>query len=124
MYNEKKDIFETISKIGTGLSEKQMQSISNLLKKTKLTKKPARVEALVSPDFWVEPEYVITVRADEITRSPMHTCGKEGEEPGYALRFPRLVSDGIREDKSADDATTTKEIMEMFDQQKKVKVQD
>lgn len=123
VYNEKKDVFETISKIGTGFSEKQMQDLSDLLKKSKLSKKPARVEALITPDFWVEPEYVITVRADEITRSPMHTCGKEAEEPGYALRFPRLVSDGVRQDKSADDATTTKEIIEMFDQQKKVKVE-
>ncbi len=122
VYNEKKDVFETISKIGTGFSEKQMQDLGNLLKKSKLPKKPARVEALIEPDFWVEPEYVITVRADEITRSPMHTCGKNGDDPGYALRFPRLVSDGIREDKSADDATTTKEIIEMFDQQKKIKV--
>ncbi len=122
VYNEKKDVFETISKIGTGFSEKQMQDLGNLLKKSKLPKKPARVEALIAPDFWVEPEYVITVRADEITRSPMHTCGKNGDEPGYALRFPRLVSDGIREDKSSDDATTTKEIIEMFDQQKKIKV--
>lgn len=123
VYNEKKDIFETISKIGTGFSEKQMQDLSNLLKKSKLAKKPARVEALIEPDFWVEPEYVITVRADEITRSPMHTCGRQDDEPGYALRFPRLVSDGVRTDKSAGDATTTKEIIEMFDQQKKVKVE-
>jgi DNA ligase-1 len=125
VYNEKKDVFETISKIGTGFSEKQLQALSDLLRKARLSRKPTRVEALVSPDFWVEPEYVITVRADEITRSPMHTCGKEGEdEPGYALRFPRLISDGVREDKSPEDATTTKEIMEMFKQQKKVKVAD
>ncbi len=124
VYNEKKDVFETISKIGTGFSEKQMQDLSDLLKKSKVAKKPARVDALIAPDFWVDPQYVITVRADEITRSPMHTCGKEGDGPGYALRFPRLVSDGIREDKGKDDATTTNEILEMFGQQKKVKVAD
>ena len=124
VYNEKKDVFETISKIGTGFSEKQMQDLSDLLKKSKIAKKPARVDALIAPDFWVDPQYVITVRADEITRSPMHTCGKEGDGPGYALRFPRLVSDGIREDKGKEDATTTNEILEMFGQQKKVKVAD
>ncbi len=123
VYNEKKDVFETLSKIGTGFSEKQMQMFNDTLKKIKVAKKPARVEALVLPDFWVEPKYVVTVRADEITKSPMHTCGKEGDEPGYALRFPRLVSDGIRADKGTADATTTKEIIEMFGQQRKVKLE-
>jgi DNA ligase-1 len=127
VYNEKRDVFETITRIGTGFSEKQMTELSQLLKKIKVARKPARVDSLIEPHFWVEPKYVVTVRADEITRSPMHTCGKpEGsaDEPGYALRFPRLVSDGVREDKSAEDATTTKEITEMYGIQKKVKVAD
>ena len=125
VYNEKKDVFETLSKIGTGFSEEQMRMFNDTLKKIKVSKKPARVDALVFPDFWVEPKYVVTVRADEITRSPMHTCGKgDGkDETGYALRFPRLVSDGIRKDKGPEDATTTKEITEMFDQQKKVRIE-
>jgi DNA ligase-1 len=127
VYNEKRDMFETITRIGTGFSEKQMETLSQLLKRIRATRKPVRVDSIIEPHFWVEPKYVVTVRADEITRSPMHTCGKtEGnpDEPGYALRFPRLVSDGIREDKSAEDATTTKEITEMFGMQKKVKVAD
>ena len=115
-YNDKKDIFESITKIGTGFTEKQMSFFKDLLEKIKSRKKPARVESGVVPDFWTEPIYVIEARADEITRSPMHMCGKEGykqDEIGYALRFPRIVSDGIR-DKKAEDATTTKEILELF----------
>jgi DNA ligase-1 len=41
---------------------------------------------------WLEPEIVIEVLADEISRSPIHTAGKVGDEPGYALRFPRLIA--------------------------------
>ncbi|MGC8587290.1 MAG: ATP-dependent DNA ligase [Candidatus Micrarchaeia archaeon] len=126
-YNEKKDVFETITKIGTGFSEAQMQEFKELLDKIKVKSKPARVSSLIEPDFWVEPKYVITVKADEITKSPMHTCGRErqadGTEFGYALRFPRIVGD-IRKDKSPEDATTTKEILEMFNQQKKTKIED
>ncbi len=123
VYNESKDTFETVSKIGTGFSEKQMSSLGKSLRAIRLTKMPARVESVVAPDFWVEPKYIVTVRADEITRSPMHTCGKtQQSDAGYALRFPRLVSDGIRTDKSAEDATTTKEIIEMFNLQRKIRV--
>jgi DNA ligase N terminus len=56
--------------------------------------------------------------ADEITRSPTHTAGKVGAEPGYALRFPRLVSFRER-DKKPEDATTVQELIEMYNSQGK-----
>ena len=126
-YNKKRDMFETISKIGTGFTEANMQAFYELLSKSVVKQKPARVDSLITPDFWVEPKYVITVKADEITKSPMHTCGmqedKSGEKAGYALRFPRIVGDGfIRKDKSPEDATSTLEIIEMFNDQKRVSV--
>jgi DNA ligase-1 len=59
---------------------------------------------------------VIEVLADEITRSPVHTAGRREGEPGYALRFPRLVS--FRgDDKRPEDATTVSEIAGMYSQQ-------
>jgi DNA ligase 1 len=59
---------------------------------------------------------VIEVLADEITRSPVHTAGQTDDEPGYALRFPRLVRFRA-EDKRAEDATTVAEIVAMYDRQ-------
>jgi len=53
------------------------------------------------------------VQADEITRSPLHAAGRDGEPTGYALRFPRMVG-WIRADKHPEDATTVEEIIEMF----------
>ncbi|MDE1824872.1 MAG: ATP-dependent DNA ligase [Candidatus Micrarchaeota archaeon] len=127
-YNDKTDMFESVTRIGTGFSEKQMVELQKLLDKAKTKTKPARVASIVVPDFWVDPKYVVETRADEITRSPMHLCGMEklddGSEAGYALRFPRLISDGVRTDKSAEEATTTKEIIEMFGMQKKIRVAD
>jgi DNA ligase-1 len=74
------------------------------------------VESILVPDVWLRPEVVVEVIADEITRSPRHTAGMADGEPGYALRFPRIVS--FREaDKRPEDATTVKEIVEMFGQQ-------
>ncbi len=127
VYNEDRDMFETITRIGTGFTEQQMEMFRDLLGKIKIKNKPVRVDSLVEPDFWVEPKYIVTVRADEITRSPMHTCGRGknegGDEVGYALRFPRIVSDGIRKDKSVNDTTTTSEIVEMFKQQRKTRIE-
>lgn len=128
VYNDKKDIFETITRIGTGFTEEQMSFFRSTLDRIKVKNKPARVDAVITPDFWTEPKYVVTVRADEITKSPTHTCGREknekGIEAGYALRFPRIISGGIRKDKSAEDATTTKEIIEMFKLQKRSKIEE
>ena len=129
VYNKKRDMFETVSRIGTGFTEKQMTELKEMLSSIQVKSKPARVDSLVEPDFWVYPKYVITVRADEITRSPMHTCGrskdKDGIESGYALRFPRLVGDtAIRSDKGPEDATETSEVIEMYNGQRKVRLED
>ncbi len=128
-YNEKRDMFETISRIGSGFTEKQMVELKKTLEKQVVKSKPARLDAIVEPDFWVYPKYVVTVKADEITKSPTHTCGrqmqKDGTEAGFALRFPRLVGEeAMRKDKSPEEATTTKEISEMFENQKRVRIQD
>lgn len=120
VYDEKSDTFKTIAKIGSGLSEENWVKIRELLDKSRVDKKPARVDSLIEPDVWVDPKYVVTVLADEITKSPLHTCGKKDGEPGYALRFPRIVG-WIREDKKPEDVNTVKEIIEMFEMQKKVK---
>lgn len=124
-YNEKRDMFETVSRIGSGFTEAQMVELKKTLDKIKVKAKPARVDAVVEPDFWVTPKYVVTIKADEITKSPTHTCFKEkqkdGTEVGFALRFPRLVgAEAIRADKSVEEATTSKEVAEMYKQQKRV----
>ncbi|MCX6777647.1 MAG: ATP-dependent DNA ligase, partial [Candidatus Micrarchaeota archaeon] len=121
VYDSDEDRFKTIARIGSGFSEEQMKNLQELLSKTKTGVRPPRLDSKVTPDFWVEPKFVITVSADEITRSPMHTCGMSGNT-GYALRFPRMVGD-IRTDKSPEDATTVSEILQMFDMQKKTSLE-
>jgi DNA ligase-1 len=119
VYDPDTDTFKTIARIGTGFADEQLRSFKEKLDKIKEPHKHARVDSLVDADVWVEPKYVITLTADEITKSPMHTCGME-EGVGYALRFPRLIKD-IREDKNPEDSTTVNEIKEMYNMQKHVK---
>ena len=121
VYDAKADKFATIAKIGTGFSDEEWVQMRGLLDKIKTEHRHARVDAVMEPDVWVEPKYVIEMQADEITRSPIHTAGKAGDEPGYALRFPRVVG-FIRADKKPEDATTVKEIVKMFEKQTTSKV--
>ena len=116
VYDGKEDKFVTIAKIGTGFSDAEWPKMRELLDAIKVEQKPTRVDALMEPDVWVEPKYVIEMQADEITRSPIHTAGKVGDEPGYALRFPRVVG-FIRADRKAEDASTVREILRMFEKQ-------
>ncbi|MCH7541393.1 ATP-dependent DNA ligase, partial [Patescibacteria group bacterium] len=122
VYDSEKDEYVSVSRIGTGLTDDEFRRVNEIAKKIKVDKKPTRVNSKINPSYWVEPKEVLEIFADEITRSPVHTAGKKGDEPGYALRFPRLVS--FRgSDKRAEDATTVKELIKMYDQQRKVKVQ-
>ncbi|MCR4368795.1 MAG: ATP-dependent DNA ligase [archaeon] len=119
-YNEQEDSFQSITKIGTGMSEQILAELEEKLSATSEKEKPARVDSGLSPDIWVKPFYVIEVVADEITRSPTHTAGKTGGQ-GYALRFPRMIK--FRE-KKPEEATTVAEIEQMYRNQKSVALEE
>jgi len=78
-------------------------------------RQPARVMVTPQavPDFWFAPVRVVEVLGSEITESPVHTCNWDPERRrGLALRFPRFVR--WRDERSAEAATTTTEVAEMF----------
>lgn len=137
IYDSKKDEFVSVSRIGTGLTDEEWRSIKEKAKGLELDHKPARVNSLIAPSVWLKPEIVIEVLADEITRSPLHTAGRQSsvvsrqssekandqrpatnDQVGYALRFPRLVSFRDK-DKKPEDATTVDELIRMYEQQAK-----
>ena len=116
VYDDERDEFVTVTKIGTGLSDEEWRTIRERCDKITAPQRPARVFSRIEPSVWVEPQVVIEVLADEVTRSPMHTCGMRDGELGYALRFPRLVS--FRSgDKRPEDATTAREVITLYAQQ-------
>ena len=118
VYDQEKDEFVSVCKIGTGLTDEEWREVHKRADKISLEHKPARVSSSIVPSVWIEPKIVIEVLADEITRSPIHTAGKTATEPGYALRFPRLVS-FRNADKRGEDATSVEELIEMYNQQGK-----
>ena len=114
IYNKKDDVFETVAKIGTGLKDAGWKDLKKKCDEVAVQIKPRHEEcakALV-PDVWTSPEIVCAIRADEITLSPTHSAGATKDHLGYALRFPRIM--GYRDDKSATDATTVKELAQLF----------
>jgi DNA ligase-1 len=116
VYDPNRDLFTSITKIGTGLTDAGWREVLERCAPYKAEHKPARVESRLAPSVWVEPAVVVEVLADEITRSPLYTAGAVDGQAGYALRFPRLVS--FREaDKRPEDATTVAEVVELYSQQ-------
>ncbi|SHK23160.1 ATP-dependent DNA ligase [Thermocrinis minervae] len=114
VYDRDSDTFKTVAKVGSGFTEEEWIKLKHMLDEIKLERKHPRVESTIEPDVWTEPRYVITVLADEITISPIHTAG-------YALRFPRAVG-FIRADKNPEDATDLSEILRLYEIQRKVTV--
>ena len=114
-YNTNKDLFETVTKVGTGFTDDDLEKLPKLLRKHKINQKNSRVDSTIEVDVWFEPKIVIEIKGAELTLSPVHTCGKDiiREESGVALRFPRFTGK-YRIDKSAEDSTTTLELVEMY----------
>ncbi len=114
-YNEEKDRFETVCKMGTGFTDEELARLPEIFKDYAIDHKHPRVLSEIEADVWFVPAKVIEVIGDEITLSPIHTCAKGviEEGSGLAIRFPRFTGKW-RDDKSPQDATTVKEIVEMY----------
>lgn len=117
VYNPTHDRFETIAKIGTGLSDQAWKDLKKKCDALKIDHEPKNVMVAkeLYPDVWVDPALVCIIKADELTISPLHTAHKTESHLGYALRFPRYM--GLREDKSATQATTISEIKRLYQDQ-------
>jgi DNA ligase-1 len=114
VYDKDRNVYKTISKIGTGLTEEDLIFLKKECDKIKIKDKPKNVEMnkIFKPDVFVEPKIVVEIGADEITISPTHTAG-------FALRFPRLIK--FRTDKNPEDATSVTEIKDMYKKRQKGK---
>lgn len=119
-YNKKIDVFESITKCGTGFKDEDLLKILKLLKKHKISKKHSRVSSIIEAEIWFEPKIVLEIIGAEITLSPIHTCGINSirKNRGLAIRFPRFTGK-YRTEKNPEDATTTKEIIELYQKQLK-----
>lgn len=123
VYDPEAEIYYSIAKVGTGMSDANWTQIKSDLVPLEVAGMPAGVQVakVLYPDVWVRPEIVMEVEADQITRSTNHVAARgvlanfepETEERGLSLRFPRMKV--WKRDKRADQATTVKELVRMYE---------
>ncbi len=116
-YDPEKDVFETVCKVGSGFKDEDLDRLPELLKPYMRDRKHPRVVAEMEPDVWVEPVLVAEIIGAELTLSPIHTCARGVIESnaGISIRFPRFIR--WRPDKRPEDATTSRELVEMYKRQ-------
>jgi DNA ligase-1 len=114
-YDERDDVFKTVCKCGSGFTDDDLNTLPKLLEKYRIDHRHPRVDSKIEPDVWFIPGLVLEIVGAEITLSPIHTCGMDSirQGAGLAVRFPRFTGK-YREDKSAEDCTSTDEIVKMY----------
>jgi DNA ligase-1 len=119
-YNHEEDTFETVTKCGTGFKDKDLTTLHEMLQPHIVPRKNSRVKSSLEADVWFEPAVVLEILGAEVTLSPIHMAAMDTirKDSGMAIRFPRFTGK-YRTDKSPQDATTSKEIVEMYNGQLK-----
>lgn len=119
-YNQANGKFQTVCKCGSGFTDNDLKELLSKLKSSTLSQRSSQVDSKISADVWFNPYLVLEITGDEITLSPVHTtCENElRKNSGLAIRFPRFTG-RYRLDKSPEDASTTKEILGMYNNQLK-----
>ncbi|XP_063705104.1 DNA ligase 1-like [Culicoides brevitarsis] len=124
-YDDKRDQFQTICKIGTGFSDENLANFSNFLEKHAIQNPSKhRIQFGSQPDVWFEPIKVWEVRCADFSISPIYkaACGVLDATKGLSLRFPRFIRE--RDDKGPHDATTAKQVAEMYNNQAQIRNQN
>jgi DNA ligase 1 len=114
-YDPAADMFRTVCKCGTGFSDAELAALPSRLAPLARSQRPIRVDARQPADVWFEPGLVLEVLSAELTLSPNHTAGwgQIKDNTGLAMRFPRFTG-RWRDDKAAQDATTTQELVDLY----------
>jgi DNA ligase-1 len=96
--DEDTDEYLTIGKVGTGLTDKQLVDLTEILR--------PRITADDGTDISFAPAVVWEVGYEEIQQSPRY-------ESGYALRFPRYL--GLREEKPLSEVDSVQRVESLLD---------
>ena len=108
--------FKTVTKCGSGYTDEDLEELTELFKKIQIKKPHENVDIEIDCDAHFTPRVVFEVAWEEVQVSPA-----EKHSSGLSLRFPRYLR--IREDRRAEEINTVQEIIKLFEQQEKRKVE-
>lgn len=120
VYDPSQDRFESFCKVGSGFDDEALAALPGRLMSWETDHAPPGVQSGLTPDVWVRPGLVLEVRGAELSLSQIHRAayGKVRPGAGLALRFPRFTG-RYREDKGPTEATTSAELLRLFQTQVK-----
>ncbi|CAN0879111.1 DNA ligase 1 [Linum grandiflorum] len=119
-YDNNKEEYQTICKLGTGFSESELEKHYTRLRSKVITEPKSyyRFGEKLNPDVWFEPSEVWEVKAADLTISPVYCAaiGAVHRNKGISLRFPRMLR--VRTDKAPKEASSAERVAEMYNAQK------
>lgn len=118
-YDDEKEQFQTVCKLGTGFKDEDLETHTNFLKNHVIEKPKSYYlyDDTLKPDVWFEPVQVWEIKCADLSLSPVHRAalGVLEDKKGISLRFPRYLR--IRDDKKPEEATNASQIVDMYSSQ-------